>query len=39
VYVNLGEFDKAFGYLDQLVEKRDWRMVHLRAELDLFCTA
>jgi TolB-like protein/Flp pilus assembly protein TadD len=36
VYANLGEFEKAFEYLDQLVEKRDWRLVHLRAELDLF---
>jgi DNA-binding winged helix-turn-helix (wHTH) protein/tetratricopeptide (TPR) repeat protein len=36
VCANLGEFDKAFEYLNQLVEKRDWRMVHLRAELDLF---
>ncbi len=36
IYANLGEFDKAFEYLDELVEKRDWRMVHLQAELDLF---
>jgi DNA-binding winged helix-turn-helix (wHTH) protein/tetratricopeptide (TPR) repeat protein len=36
VYANLGEFDKAFEYLNQLVEKRDWRLVHLKAELDFF---
>ncbi len=36
VYANLGEFDKAFEYLTQLVEKRDWRLVHLKAELDFF---
>jgi len=36
VYANLGEFDKAFEYLNKLVEKRDWRMVHLKAELDFF---
>jgi DNA-binding winged helix-turn-helix (wHTH) protein/tetratricopeptide (TPR) repeat protein len=36
IYANLGEFDKAFNYLAQLVENRDWRMVHLKAELDFF---
>jgi serine/threonine-protein kinase len=36
VYANLGEFDKAFEYLNELVEKRDWRLVHLEAELDFF---
>jgi serine/threonine-protein kinase len=36
VYANLGKFEKAFEHLDLLVEKRDWRMVHLQAELDLF---
>jgi DNA-binding winged helix-turn-helix (wHTH) protein/tetratricopeptide (TPR) repeat protein len=36
IYANLGEFDKAFEYLNQLVERRDWRLVHLQAELDLF---
>ena len=36
IYANLGEFDKALDYLTQLVEKRDWRMVHLQAELDFF---
>lgn len=36
VYANLGEFDKAFAYLDRLVENRDWRLVHLKAELDFF---
>jgi tetratricopeptide (TPR) repeat protein len=36
VYANLGDFDKAFEYLNQLVEKRDWRLVHLKAELDFF---
>lgn len=36
VYANLGEFDKAFEYLNNLVEKRDWRLVHLKAELDFF---
>jgi DNA-binding winged helix-turn-helix (wHTH) protein/tetratricopeptide (TPR) repeat protein len=36
VHANLGEFDKAFEYLNQLVEKRDWRLVHLKAELDFF---
>lgn len=36
IYANLGEFDKAFEYLNELVEKRDWRLVHLQAELDLF---
>lgn len=36
VHANLGKFDKAFEYLTKLVEKRDWRMVHLKAELDFF---
>lgn len=36
VYANLGNFDKAFEYLNRLVENRDWRMVHLQAELDFF---
>jgi DNA-binding winged helix-turn-helix (wHTH) protein/Flp pilus assembly protein TadD len=36
VYANLGKFDQAFEYLNALVEKRDWRMVHLKAELDFF---
>lgn len=36
VYANLGDFDRAFEYLQELVAKRDWRMVHLHAELDLF---
>jgi DNA-binding winged helix-turn-helix (wHTH) protein/tetratricopeptide (TPR) repeat protein len=36
IYANLGEFDKAFEYLNKLVEKRDWRLVHLKAELDFF---
>lgn len=36
IYANLGEFDKAFEYLAQLIGKRDWRLVHLLAEMDLF---
>lgn len=36
IYANSGEFDKAFEHLNQLVEKRDWRLVHLRAEMDFF---
>jgi|GEM_PF-4051587 len=36
VYANLGKFDKAFEYLNELAAKRDWRMVHLKAELDFF---
>ncbi|HEY0427722.1 MAG TPA: winged helix-turn-helix domain-containing protein [Pyrinomonadaceae bacterium] len=36
IYANLGEFDKAFEYLNQLIEKRDWRLIHLKAELDFF---
>lgn len=34
IYANLGDFDKAFEYLDKLVERKDWRLVHLKAELD-----
>lgn len=36
IYANLGEFDRAFEHLGKMVERRDWRMVHLLAELDLF---
>ena len=36
IYANLGEFDKAFEYLNQLVENHDWRMVHIKAEMDFF---
>jgi DNA-binding winged helix-turn-helix (wHTH) protein/Flp pilus assembly protein TadD len=36
VYANLGEFDNAFQHLNILVEKRDWRLVHVKAELDFF---
>ncbi len=36
IYANLGEFDKGFEYLTKLVENRDWRLVHLKAELDFF---
>jgi DNA-binding winged helix-turn-helix (wHTH) protein/tetratricopeptide (TPR) repeat protein len=36
VHANLGEFDKAFEYLNRLVENRDWRLVHLKAEMDFF---
>ncbi len=35
-HANLGEFDKAFEYLEILVEKRDWRLVHIKAEMDFF---
>lgn len=34
VHANLGNFDEAFDLLFQLAEKRDWRLVHLKAELD-----
>jgi DNA-binding winged helix-turn-helix (wHTH) protein/Flp pilus assembly protein TadD len=34
LYANLGEFDKAFEILFQLAERRDWRLVHLKAELE-----
>ncbi len=36
VYANLGSFDKALEYLTELVEKRDWRLIHLQAEMDFF---
>ena len=36
IYANLGKFEPAFDYLTELVAKRDWRMVHLKAELDFF---
>jgi DNA-binding winged helix-turn-helix (wHTH) protein/Flp pilus assembly protein TadD len=36
VYANLGRFDEAFRMLETMVEKRNWQLVHLKAELDFF---
>jgi DNA-binding winged helix-turn-helix (wHTH) protein/tetratricopeptide (TPR) repeat protein len=36
INANLGNFDEAFANLNKLVDEHDWRLVHLKAEMDYF---